>query len=60
METQQNASRGSWTFDYTQDRLSAIMRCTHDRCLETADEYGSPGLPGGLRRLREATDRRRR
>ncbi|MGV7750461.1 NADP-specific glutamate dehydrogenase, partial [Mycobacterium kansasii] len=24
-------------------RLADIMRGIHDRCLETADEYGSPG-----------------
>nr|WP_104087481.1 NADP-specific glutamate dehydrogenase [Cryobacterium sp. N19] len=43
LEMQQNASRDSWTFEHTQDRLSKIMRGIHDRCLETADEYGSPG-----------------
>ena len=43
LEMQQNASRDSWSFDYTEDRLADIMRGIHDRCLETADEYGSPG-----------------
>jgi glutamate dehydrogenase (NADP+) len=43
LEMQQNASRDTWTFDYTQNRLAEIMRSIHDRCLETADEYGSPG-----------------
>ena len=43
LEMQQNASRDSWSFEYTEDRLSSIMRGIHDRCLETADEYGSPG-----------------
>ncbi|QYF75206.1 NADP-specific glutamate dehydrogenase [Cryobacterium sp. PAMC25264] len=43
LEMQQNASRDSWTFEHTEDRLSEIMRGIHDRCLETADEYGSPG-----------------
>jgi glutamate dehydrogenase (NADP+) len=43
LEMQQNASRDSWTFDHTQDRLAEIMRGIHDRCLETADEYGTPG-----------------
>ena len=43
LEMQQNASRDSWSFEYTEDRLSNIMRGIHDRCLETADEYGSPG-----------------
>jgi glutamate dehydrogenase (NADP+) len=42
LEMQQNASRDSWTFDYTQERLSEIMSSIHDRCLETADEYGAP------------------
>jgi glutamate dehydrogenase (NADP+) len=40
---QQNASRDSWTFEYTEQRLAHIMRGIHDRCLTTADEYGSPG-----------------
>jgi glutamate dehydrogenase (NADP+) len=43
LEMQQNASRDSWTFDHTQDRLAEIMQGIHDRCLETADEYGTPG-----------------
>ena len=43
LEMQQNASRDSWSFDYTEARLSEIMRSIHDRCLETADEYGMPG-----------------
>lgn len=43
LEMQQNASRDSWSFEYTEDRLAEIMRGVHDRCLETADEYGSPG-----------------
>jgi glutamate dehydrogenase (NADP+) len=43
LEMQQNASRDSWSFDYTEDRLAAIMRDIHDRCAATADEYGSPG-----------------
>lgn len=43
LEMQQNASRDSWTFDYTEERLEEIMRGIHDRCLLTADEYGLPG-----------------
>lgn len=43
LEMQQNASRDSWTFEHTEQRLAAIMRGIHDRCLETADEYGTPG-----------------
>ncbi|GAA3706145.1 NADP-specific glutamate dehydrogenase [Zhihengliuella alba] len=43
LEMQQNASRDSWSFDFTHDRLEQIMGDIHDRCLETADEYGSPG-----------------
>ncbi|GAA4502926.1 NADP-specific glutamate dehydrogenase [Actinoallomurus oryzae] len=43
LEMQQNASRDSWSFDHTEERLADIMRGIHDRCLETADEYGSPG-----------------
>ncbi len=43
LEMQQNASRDSWSFEYTEQRLEKIMRGIHDRCLETADEYGVPG-----------------
>jgi len=43
LEMQQNASRDSWGFDYTEERLAEIMRNIHDRCAETADEYGAPG-----------------
>jgi glutamate dehydrogenase (NADP+) len=42
LEMQQNASRDSWTFEATEERLAAIMRSIHDRCAETADEYGTP------------------
>lgn len=43
LEMQQNASRDSWSFEHTEERLSDIMRGIHDRCLTTADEYDSPG-----------------
>ena len=43
LEMQQNASRDSWSFEHTEQRLSQIMVNIHDRCAATADEYGSPG-----------------
>jgi glutamate dehydrogenase (NADP+) len=43
LEMQQNASRDSWIFDYTDERLAGIMRGIHQRTVETADEYGMPG-----------------
>ncbi|HYF73458.1 MAG TPA: NADP-specific glutamate dehydrogenase [Nocardioides sp.] len=43
LEMQQNASRDSWSFEHTEDRLAEIMRGIHHRCLSTADEYGLPG-----------------
>lgn len=43
LEMQQNASRDSWTFEETEERLAEIMSRIHDRCLQTADEYGQPG-----------------
>lgn len=43
LEMQQNASRDSWTFEQTEARLATIMRGIHDRCAETAEEYGAPG-----------------
>lgn len=43
LEMQQNASRDSWTFEYTEERLSQIMREIHRTVYETAAEYGAPG-----------------
>ncbi|RYE08213.1 MAG: NADP-specific glutamate dehydrogenase [Hyphomicrobiales bacterium] len=43
LEMQQNASRDSWTFDETEQRLSDIMRNIHDACADTAEMYGAPG-----------------
>jgi glutamate dehydrogenase (NADP+) len=43
LEMQQNASRDAWTFEFTEKRLADIMRGIHQRCHETAEEYGTPG-----------------
>ncbi|WP_104182288.1 NADP-specific glutamate dehydrogenase [Arthrobacter sp. B0490] len=43
LEMQQNASRDSWTFEHTEQRLTEIMVGIHDRCAATAEEYGLPG-----------------
>ncbi|WP_443055740.1 NADP-specific glutamate dehydrogenase [Streptomyces sp. NBC_00690] len=43
LEMQQNASRDSWSFEYTEERLAEIMRHIHDACHETAERYGQPG-----------------
>ena len=43
LEMQQNASRDSWTFERTEERLAEVMRNIHDACAETAEEYGAPG-----------------
>ena len=43
LEMQQNASRDSWSFEYTEERLSDIMASVHETCVETADEYNEPG-----------------
>ncbi|MBV1691970.1 NADP-specific glutamate dehydrogenase [Novosphingobium sp. G106] len=43
LEMQQNASRDSWTFEQTEQRLADIMRRIHDTCAATADEFGTPG-----------------
>ncbi|NJA58808.1 glutamate dehydrogenase [Streptomyces sp. NEAU-H3] len=43
LEMQQNASRDSWTFAYTEERLARIMRHIHDSCYATAERYGAPG-----------------
>lgn len=43
LEMQQNASRDSWSFEHTEERLAEIMVGIHDRCAQTAEEYGAPG-----------------
>ncbi len=43
LEMQQNASRDSWTFEHTEQRLAEIMTSIHAACYETAEEYGAPG-----------------
>ena len=43
LEMQQNASRDSWSFEHTEERLAEIMEGIHARCAETAEEYGAPG-----------------
>ncbi|GAA2514977.1 NADP-specific glutamate dehydrogenase [Rarobacter incanus] len=43
LEMQQNASRDTWTFDYTADRLEQIMINVHNQCKETAEVYGAAG-----------------
>lgn len=43
LEMQQNASRDTWSFQYTEERLQEIMQNIHTNCFETAAEYGSPG-----------------
>ena len=40
---QQNASRDSWSFEHTEQRLAEIMRGIHERCAATAEEYDVPG-----------------
>jgi glutamate dehydrogenase (NADP+) len=43
LEMQQNASRDSWSFEYTERRLADIMTGIHTTCLTVADDYGVPG-----------------
>ena len=43
LEMQQNASRDSWSFDFTEQRLSEIMTNIHERVSTVAEEYGQPG-----------------
>ncbi|MFP3914510.1 MAG: NADP-specific glutamate dehydrogenase [Actinomycetota bacterium] len=43
LEMQQNASRDSWGFEYTEERLAEIMRGVHARCASAAEEYGRAG-----------------
>src|SRR5512134_2062498 len=41
LEMQQNASRDSWTFEYTEKRLANIMKNIHELCYESAEEFGA-------------------
>lgn len=43
LEMQQNASRDSWSFEYTAQRLREIMINIHQTCYETSAEFGAPG-----------------
>jgi glutamate dehydrogenase (NADP+) len=43
LEMHQNASRDSWTFEYTEEKLDAIMTSIHATAYETAEEFGAPG-----------------
>ncbi|MDT0635706.1 NADP-specific glutamate dehydrogenase [Spectribacter hydrogenoxidans] len=43
LEMQQNASRDSWSFEHSEQRLHEIMRNIHADCFETAEEYGHSG-----------------
>lgn len=43
LEMQQNASRDSWSFEYTERRLDEIMTGIHELCFETANEFDVPG-----------------
>src|SRR5690554_205850 len=43
LEMQQNASRDSWSFEYTEQRLAEIMEGVHERCATAAERYGRPG-----------------
>jgi len=43
LEMQQNASRDSWTFEYTEQKLDEIMTRIHHLTFETSEEFGVPG-----------------
>jgi glutamate dehydrogenase (NADP+) len=43
LEMQQNASRDSWDFEFTEKKLEQIMKNIHRLCAETSEEYGVPG-----------------
>jgi len=43
LEMQQNASRDSWTFDFTEKKLDEIMTGIHATAWETAEEFGATG-----------------
>ena len=60
LEMQQNASRDSWNFEFSEARLKSIMQGIHSDCYHTAEEFSAKGdyVTGanivGLRRVAEA------
>lgn len=40
---QQNASRDSWSFEFTEKKLDQIMTNIHETTYETAEEFGASG-----------------
>lgn len=43
LEMQQNSSRDSWSFEFSEARLEQIMKDVHANCHDTAEKYGMPG-----------------
>ena len=43
LEMQQNASRDSWSFEFTEKKLDEIMTGIHASTYETAEEFGATG-----------------
>ncbi|HSM03460.1 MAG TPA: NADP-specific glutamate dehydrogenase [Longimicrobiales bacterium] len=43
LEMAQNSMRFSWSREEVDQRLQRIMRDIHTRCVEVADEFGTPG-----------------
>ena len=43
LEMQQNASRDSWAFEFTEKKLDEIMSSIHATTYETAEEFGASG-----------------
>ena len=42
LEMQQNASRDSWSFEHSEEKLAEIMTGIHRLCFDTAEEYAAP------------------
>ncbi len=42
LEMEQNASRCSWDFEYTEQKLKKIMQNIFQTCKQTSDEFGYP------------------
>ena len=43
LEMSQNSQRLAWTREEVDEKLHGIMRSIHKACVETAEEYGTPG-----------------
>ena len=60
LEMSQNSMRLGWTREEVDDRLHSIMKSIHKTCVETAEQFGTPGQLRQRRQHRRLPQGRRR